>query len=85
MPHRPTNPAQQLQDAFKCPKCRGQKAIVRKVSISTSPLPGIFPIGSGKFYCVTCVLCGYTELYDESAYVKQTEKKRKRLNATQEA
>ncbi len=82
---RSTNPAQSLKDAFRCPKCHGQESIVRKISISTSPLSGFIPIPSGKFYCVTCVLCGYTELYDESAYEKQAKRARENLRATQQA
>jgi len=77
--------AQQLKDIFRCPKCHGQEAIVRRVSLSTSPISGFIPLVTGKFYAVTCVLCGYTELYDECAYEKQTQKSDEKLRATQEA
>jgi len=77
--------AQQLRDSFRCPKCHGQEAVVRRVSLSTSPIPGFLPLVSGKFHAVTCTLCGYTELYDECAYEKQAEKSDEKLRATQEA
>jgi len=77
--------AQQLKDVFRCQKCHGQEAIVRRVSLSTSPISGFIPLVTGKFYAVTCVLCGYTELYDECAYEKQTQKSDEKLRATQEA
>ncbi len=77
--------AQQLKDIFRCPKCHGQEAVVRRVSLSTSPISGFIPLVTGKFYALTCILCGYTELYDECAYEKQSQKSEEKLRATQEA
>ena len=85
MTKRSRSTAQQLGSIFRCPKCHGQEALVRRVSLSTSSIPGFLPLVTGKFYAVTCVLCGYTELYDESAYEKQVQKSEEKLRATQEA
>lgn len=48
--------AQQLKDSLRCPKCHGQEAVVRRVSLSTSPIPGFLPLVSGKFHAVQHVL-----------------------------
>jgi len=85
MMSKTTSSAQQLRDMFRCPKCHGQEAVVRRVSLSTSPITGFIPLVTGKFYAVTCVLCGYTELYDECAYEKEAKKSKEDLRATQEA
>ena len=74
-----------LKKNFRCPKCRGKEAIARRISLSTSPLSGFIPLVSGKFYSLTCLLCGYTELYDETVYEKQSRKADKDIRATQEA
>ena len=74
-----------LKASFTCPKCHGKEAIVRRVAISTSHLTSILPLASGKFYGVTCILCGYTEFYDESAFEKQEKKAKNDVRITQEA
>jgi predicted nucleic-acid-binding Zn-ribbon protein len=77
--------AQKFQETFRCAKCHGKESIIRRVSLSTSSLTGFLPLVSDKFYSVTCVLCGYTELYDESVYGKQFKRSQEDLRATQEA
>ena len=74
-----------LKKAFQCPKCHGKEGDVRRISISSSPLSGFIPLVSGKYLAVTCTLCGFTELYDESVYQRMTQKAGDDLEAPQEA
>ena len=60
----------QLKDNFSCSKCRCKEAVVRKVSISKTPLPKI--IDSDKYLFVTCTSCGLTEVYDLKVYAKNS-------------
>lgn len=85
MARKTSSHTQKFQESFRCAKCHGKESIIRRVSLSTSSLTGFLPLVSDKFYAVTCILCGYTELYDESVYEKQFKRSQEDLRATQEA
>lgn len=68
------NVENRLTENFSCVKCRGKQARVQAVVL---PMARILAIFSGqvspKFYVVSCVLCGYSELYDAHVYALQAE------------
>lgn len=74
-----------LQQNFHCVKCRGTKSVVNKVSLSRSGISKLIPLNSGKYLFLTCVLCGYTEVYDLSLYECQEETDTKKIHGVQEA
>lgn len=57
---------------YRCPKCRNTTAVVRKVNLAKGILSELLIRGGGKYRFVTCSLCGYTEIYDQSVYVKNS-------------
>ena len=54
---------------YLCPKCRGNKADVREVTLNKSRVFGLFPCKDTRYVEVTCMLCGYTEFYNRALYV----------------
>jgi len=74
-----------LEETFHCAKCRGEKAVINKLTLSRSSFSSLLPINSGKYIFVSCALCGFTEIYNLAAYEKQEETKTKKLNQIQEA
>jgi len=65
------NRIEAIQSAFCCPKCKGRAANVNHARLRLSGGP--FPLKAGRFFVVTCTLCGYTEFYDQSAYADDRE------------
>lgn len=63
-----------LTDNFCCAKCRNKAAVVRSVHLGGNILTLLAGNGAnGKYYLVTCGLCGYTEVYDAHVYALQME------------
>lgn len=65
-------PEDRLKAAFCCAKCHGRHAETRVVNLATG-LPHILSRGSGRYVLVSCVLCGYTEIYNLAAYTLRPE------------
>lgn len=61
--------ARQLAESFKCPKCRGEKAVVRMVAFPKT-MKLFNKNAPGKYLFLTCTLCGYTEIFDLALYAK---------------
>ena len=74
---------QKLVESFTCPKCRGRSAVARNILLPKSMLPKF--LDSGKYIFLTCTLCGYTEIYDQTAYARSEEAVKKESSLTQEA
>ncbi len=51
--------------SFTCAKCGGRQADVDKIRTTGSGFTKYFNIQNRRFYTVTCVKCGFTELYRE--------------------
>jgi predicted nucleic-acid-binding Zn-ribbon protein len=49
--------------SFVCVKCGNTTCISNKISTTGSILTKIFNLQSNKFITVSCLKCGYTELY----------------------
>ncbi len=60
-----------IKSAFCCPKCKGRTANVDQARLRL--LGGRFPLKAGRYFVVTCTLCGYTEFYDQSLYAEDRE------------
>ena len=75
---------ERILETYQCQKCRGKAGVIQKVALPTPSFPKLFS-NTGKYFLVTCTLCGYTELYDMAIYVKGEEKVKKNSSLTQEA
>ena len=54
-----------LSSKFKCPKCKSNGAKVKKLAMtSASFIDRWLDWQKEKYYFVSCVNCGYTEIYD---------------------
>lgn len=67
---RATSPEEEFHLRWKCPKCSAPRPVVRKISTTGSGLSRLFDIQHLKYYAVSCIQCGYTELYDASVIDK---------------
>jgi predicted nucleic-acid-binding Zn-ribbon protein len=50
---------------YTCPKCGSRKAGTDKIRTTGTGFTRYFNIQNRKFTAVSCVRCGYTELYRE--------------------
>jgi predicted nucleic-acid-binding Zn-ribbon protein len=65
-------PEERLKASFCCAKCHARQAETRVVNFATG-LPHLLSRGQGRYVLVSCVLCGYTEIYNLSAYALRPE------------
>ncbi|MFC1572497.1 zinc ribbon domain-containing protein [Candidatus Eisenbacteria bacterium] len=49
---------------FVCAKCRAQGAKTKRFAATGTGLSKLFDIQHNKFVAVSCLKCGYTEIYD---------------------
>lgn len=55
----------EISASFKCPKCGVQRAKVKKLAMTgASFFDRWMDWQRNKYYFVTCLNCGYTEVYD---------------------
>jgi predicted nucleic-acid-binding Zn-ribbon protein len=55
----------EIASRFKCPKCGVQRARVKKLAMTgASIIDRWMDWQRNKYYFVTCLNCGYTEVYD---------------------
>jgi len=73
---------ERMKANFTCAKCRGKTAVTRVVpfkrafsDVISQPLKQCLPEALGassqKYVLISCALCGYTEIYNLSAYALQ--------------
>lgn len=54
----------QMATRFKCIKCDGSGATVKRIATSGAGLSKLFDIQHNQFITVSCSHCGYTEIYN---------------------
>ncbi len=74
-----------LVENFHCIKCKGNKGIVNKISVSKLNADKIIPLNRGKYLFLTCALCGYTEVFDLVLYLNQDQREDKKVPEIQQA
>ena len=60
-----------FESKFKCPKCKSERAIAKKIATTGTGLSKIFDIQMNRFLAVSCENCGYTELYNLNVIEKR--------------
>jgi len=55
---------QQLCEAFVCAKCRHHGGHVERLAMSGTGLSRLFEIQPYRYAYVSCMNCGYTEVYN---------------------
>lgn len=58
------NTEQMLKDKFVCSKCKHTSAKVKEVSMSGSGLSKLFDIEYNHYLFVSCLNCGFVEIYN---------------------
>ena len=53
-----------LERQFACLKCHGRTCTVQDVAFAGGPLSRMLPVGSHRYFAVSCTLCGFTEFYN---------------------
>jgi predicted nucleic-acid-binding Zn-ribbon protein len=53
------------QKSYTCPKCGNKKAETDQIRTTGSGFTRYFNIQNRKFHAVSCIKCGFTELYKE--------------------
>lgn len=56
--------AEQFRSRFKCPKCGGTAARTKEVAMTGTGLSKLFDIQHNHYLFVSCLNCGYTEVFD---------------------
>ena len=56
--------AEQLSEAFHCPKCDQRGAHVEKLAMSGTGLSRLFEVQPYRYVFASCHNCGYTEIYN---------------------
>jgi predicted nucleic-acid-binding Zn-ribbon protein len=65
------DPLCQLAQDYACPKCRSRQAHAREIVLpKQTGLLNLLPSKDNRYIEVTCTLCGYTEFYNRSVYLK---------------
>ncbi len=62
-----------LERDFVCVKCRAHGGTVEEVGLPSGPFSRMFPVGSTRYFAVSCSLCGYTEFYNLAVAVRAEE------------
>lgn len=63
-PQSPRDLDSLLAEHFRCPKCRNLGASTKRIAATGTGLSKILDIQHNEFIAVSCVRCGYTELYN---------------------
>lgn len=67
---------EKIQSQFKCPKCNNRASVGNEISLSkVSDKIKLLGGGSGKYFLVSCSLCGFTEMYNMKLVVHDPESK----------
>lgn len=57
---------QMLKEKFVCSKCKHTNAKIKEVSMSGSGISKLFDIDYNHFLFVSCLNCGFVEVYNPS-------------------
>ena len=60
----PVDVAASIQERFKCSKCGNDQARVKELAMTGTGLSKLFDIQHNHYLFVSCLHCGYTEVYD---------------------
>ncbi len=52
-----------MKQIYQCPKCGGKKVETDQIRTTGAGFTRFFNIQNRRFTAVTCIKCGYTELY----------------------
>lgn len=74
-----------LEREFICPKCRGRGALVQELQLGRGGVSALLPLAAGRFLAATCGLCGFTELYSQSAAARNEQEAAEGIASTQAA
>jgi len=55
---------EQLKTKFICSKCKSSGADTKQIAATGSGLSKLFDIQHNRFITVSCLNCGYTEMYN---------------------
>jgi predicted nucleic-acid-binding Zn-ribbon protein len=55
---------EQLEVRFVCSKCKSSGATVKRFASTGTGISRLFDIQHNKFIAVSCLSCGYTEIYN---------------------
>lgn len=55
-----------IQQRYVCPKCQNKESYIKEVSMSGTGLGKIFDVEYNHYLFVSCVQCGYVEVYNPS-------------------
>lgn len=61
-----SNAEQMLKDKFVCSKCKHSNAKMKEVSMSGSGISKLFDIDYNHYLFVSCLNCGFVEVYNPS-------------------
>ena len=53
-----------IEDRFKCAKCQGTACSAKEVAMTGTGLSKLFDIEHHHFLFVSCLACGFVEIYD---------------------
>ncbi|KIL35189.1 hypothetical protein SD71_15280 [Cohnella kolymensis] len=53
-----------IEDNFKCAKCKGTDCNVKEVAMTGAGLSKLFDIQHNHYLFVSCMNCGFVEIYD---------------------
>ncbi|MCR8644468.1 zinc ribbon domain-containing protein [Paenibacillus sp. N1-5-1-14] len=53
-----------IQDKFKCAKCKCEECRIKEVAMTGTGLSKMFDIQHNHYLFVSCMNCGYVEMYD---------------------
>ena len=56
--------AESIRSRFKCQKCGNSQARVKEVAMTGTGLSKLFDIEHNHYFFVSCLNCGYTEVFD---------------------
>ncbi|MET3195592.1 putative nucleic-acid-binding Zn-ribbon protein [Bacillus sp. OAE603] len=61
-----SNAGQMIKDKFVCSKCQQTNAKIKEVSMSGAGLSKLFDIDYNHYLFVSCLNCGFVEVYNPS-------------------
>jgi len=61
-----------IEERFKCAKCSGTACQVREAAMTGTGLSKLFDIQHNHFMFVSCLNCGYVEVYDPNVLSGKT-------------
>jgi len=63
--------AETIEQHFKCSKCGGHQCSVKEVAMTGTGLSKLFDIQHNHYLFVSCLRCGFVEVYDPDILSRQ--------------